>query len=768
MKFIKKLLSRRKARRQERPQDRAERKEWRKAMHEERIARVVARHDKFASNPKVQFMSKFSLLFQGLLACLLILIIETCSRHSLISAFSFIVDSPLTFLYNALLIWASLLLVYLFKRRMMMRIIISVFWVLLGVVNGIILAARVTPFNFTDLKLLNDLLAMKSSKYVSTGETILIIVCLVAVLAFIVYIAMRGPKFSGKIHRFRNLVGLVACCALIPFITKGAIHSDILAGYFANLAQGYKDYGFVYSFSASVVDTGMRKPDNYSEEKVKKIAASESDQKTTLKKEDEPNIIFIQLESFIDLDKVNYLKFSEDPTPNFHKLMKNYSSGQLTVPVVGAGTCNTEFEALTGLSIHYFGLGEYPYKTVLKDTNVESSADALKNIGYATHVLHNNGGNFYSRANVFNEMGFNSFTSKEEMNITEYNALQSWPKDNILIPETKKILDSTKNQADYIYTITVESHGSYPDYEVFKNKDKITVKGAKSKEEMYQWEYYANELHEVDKDIGKLIDMLSKRDEKTLVVMYGDHLPTMGLTNEDMTNGSIFETTYATWNNFGMKKQDEDLTSYQLFAEYTNRLGIHEGNIFRYHQTEMAENKTKEKSYLSNLKILQYDILYGKKYLYNQTDPFADNKMTMGTQNVVVNGIAEYTEQEEDEPDKVKVIGKNFTPWSSVYIDGSKVTTQYVSDTCLLISKTHLKDGSKIQVKQLGSSNTVFRVSNPFIVTSAEQFTGKKEKNTSSNYYDELVTNTDDKGASSDNNATEIKTATDTTDNTEK
>lgn len=40
---------------------------------------------------------------------------------------------------------------------------------------------------------------------------------------------------------------------------------------------------------------------------------------------------------------------NEDPIPTFHELEKNYSSGYLNVPVVGAGTANTEFEMLTGL-----------------------------------------------------------------------------------------------------------------------------------------------------------------------------------------------------------------------------------------------------------------------------------------------------------------------------------------------------------------------------------------------------------------------------------
>lgn len=44
------------------------------------------------------------------------------------------------------------------------------------------------------------------------------------------------------------------------------------------------------------------------------------------------------------------VEFSENPIPNFSKLEEEYSSGLLTVPTVGSGTANTEFEIITGMS----------------------------------------------------------------------------------------------------------------------------------------------------------------------------------------------------------------------------------------------------------------------------------------------------------------------------------------------------------------------------------------------------------------------------------
>ena len=177
--------------------------------------------------------------------------------------------------------------------------------------------------------------------------------------------------------------------------------------------------------------------------------------------------------------------------------------------------------------------------------------------------------------------------------------------------ETIKSMDATPDQQDLVYTITVQGHGDYPTEKVIENPE-ITVSGAKDEATNNQWEYYINEIHEVDKFIGKLKDALAQRDEKTILVLWGDHLPTLGLEESDMATGDIFKTKYVTWNNFGLEKQDADLTSYQLLAHLTDQLDIHEGTMFRFHQSQQ-DVATDSKDYIQNFELLQYDILYGKQ-----------------------------------------------------------------------------------------------------------------------------------------------------------
>ena len=652
------------------------------------------------------FLDKYALIFHIPLAMLLVLVNESLSRHSLIDGFGFIVNHPGAYLYNSYIIYVILLLVFLSPRRLFMRLVMMAVVILFGIINCIILNNRVTPFGFTDLAMVGDLLTMQNTKYFTAQQAGISLIAILIFVFLMVMLHMRGKKQQVKTKLWvRIVVCVVGFASLVP-VTRVCQNTGVVQTYFGNLAQGYLDNGYAYGFAMSVVGRGMNEPSGYSEKTVEKIVNDTEKGDSTLGKV-KPNIIVVLLESCFDVDEYPALSYNQDPIPYFHELEKNYSTGHLTVPVVGAGTCNTEFEMLTGMSCKFFGPGEYPQKTILKKRDCESTADVIKKLGYGTHVVHNNGGNFYSRANAFSQMGFDTFTSKELLDITDYTPLNTWPTDDILVGATKDALDSTKSP-DYCYTITVGTHGDYPTEKVIKNpKIKVKVKGV-DQGRQNQWEYYCNMLNNMDRFLKEYTDMLAKRGEPTLLICFGDHLPTMGLQNSDVKQHDIYQTKYITWNNFGMEKKDQDLTSYQLVSTYFDRLGIHGGTIVDYNQT-MTERGISGKSqeYLKNLQILQYDLLYGKRYAYHGVDMYPASDLVMGILPVKIDRIYDYD-------DRLHIYGENFTPWSKVYVNGEKVNTTYESGQVLSINADGVTGGSTVVVNQLGSNNTIFRSSNEF------------------------------------------------------
>ena len=675
-----------------------------KGRHERRERILEARRNSaFAKKmqPVYAFMNRFSLIFHALLACIINFVIEAISRHSVVAAWDYMTGTPMVFLYNAFMIFVTFSIVYLFKRRIFVRMIIGAIWMILGIANGYILLKRVTPFNAQDLKIAGDGIALINN-YCNGFEVVVIAVGAVALLIWLISMWRRGGQYAGKIHHIAALIGIIVCGVLYTFVTNIAIDKRVVSTYFGNIAFAYEDYGLPYCFSASLFNTGISEPNGYTKKAMAKIDKDgELNQTATSRSSDElPNIIVVQLESYFDVANAEFFTTSEDACPNLHNLYQNYSNGYFKVPSVGAGTANTEFEVLTGMNLRYFGPGEYPYKTYSKKHPTESAATALASLGYGTHALHDNTGNFYSRANVFNNMGFDTFTSKEFMNVLQTTE-NGWAKDEILTHHIMEAMDTTK-QEDFVFTVSVQGHGNYPETQVIENP-KIKVEGIEDEALKNKWEYYVNQVYEMDQFVGDLIKAVEERNEPSVVVFYGDHLPTMGLKAEDLKSRYLYNTNYVIWDNIGLQKHDKNIPAYQLMSEVLNRLDIHSGTVFNYHQQRKGT-----KNYLSDLELLQYDILYGKQYVYNGKAPITEGHMVMGIRNVSLSSIVPQLNS------GYSLYGENFTKYSRVYVNGEKQKTSFLNNTRINLSETELKDGDVIQVGQVGSSDTIFRMSDKY------------------------------------------------------
>ena len=641
------------------------------------------------------FFNKISLILQALGCAVLYFVIEAICRHSFTEAWTYMTTRPLVFAYNAAFIFTTMLIVYLFRKRIFWRIFVGSLWLFLGIVNGVLLLNRVTPFTGPDVKNLTDGLSIAKKYLTHTQMTIGAVLLGIAVLILLI-ILIRSPKYRGKLKYKVNIPLVLVGVLAFGGITQLALEKRVLSNYFGNIAIAYEDYGYPYCLATTIFNTGISAPRDYSKSEIKRIEKSEENLPET-KEGSHPNILFLQLESFFDPTLVNYLELSEDPIPNFRKLMKEYSSGYYKVPSVGAGTANTEFESITGMSLHYFGPGEYPYKSILKETTCESAPYVLKNLGYTAHAVHNNEANFYGRRSIFPNLGFDTFTSAEYMKDENQKNPLGWTKDSVLTDEIVKCLDSTEGP-DYVYTISVQGHGDYPSEPVLENPE-ITVSGAPTDELNNKWEYYVNQIHEMDNFVKELTDKLADYPEDVVLVMYGDHLPTMGLTVEDLKNKYLFQTEYVMWDNFGLKKKNENLAAYQMAAEVMDRVGIHEGTVFRYHQ---ARRNTR--NYQVDLETLQYDLLYGKRYSYGESgdSPYLRTRMRMGIYDVTLDSIQCISETDHT----YYIKGTEFTPSSEIKLNGEWYDTVYINPTTLMITGTELNDFDRLAVIQRSNSST--------------------------------------------------------------
>ncbi len=663
------------------------------------------------------------LIFFALLSVVENFTVECLSRRSIVQGFSHVIESPTVFFYNSLIIMLTLSVSLLFKRRVFGVVLMAAPWLICGLINNVVLSYRVTPLGAIDFQVVKLSLILM---YLTKPQRILLYCAVGILLLAIIALWIVGPKISGKVHYGKNTASIVGVLICVVIATNLAHNIKAISSDFGNLVGAYKDYGFVYCFSSSMLDTGIKKPSDYGEEKTAELLRRLPAQNNS--SGIKPDVILIQLESFIDPKTIKGMTFSDDPAPIHTYLREKFSTGALFVPSFGGGTANTEFEVLTGINLDNFGPGEYPYKTIMLEESVESLAYNLKNQGYSAHAIHNHTGNFYDRDKVYPRMGFDSFQSKEYMydfDTTPYG----WCKDKVLTEEIMNALTYTdeengisEDNPRFVWTVSVQGHGAYPSEPIAGADNVIKVSSENFTEsELCALQYYINQVWEMDMFLGSLISALENRQRPTLLIAYGDHLPSIGLESEDLTTGNSYATEYVTWNNFGLEKKDKDLRTYELSGEIMKSIGFNDGNLTKLHQLKGEENSPiSEEEYQESIRYLAYDMLYGENLQFGGTKPYIMTDMRMGTLPITADNIKVMGEA-------LYVQGSGFTEKSKIFINGEKCSTIMLSQYSLMTTGVELKEGDRVTVGQSSSKREVLSYSDPVIYSENVHFIESEE-----------------------------------------
>ena len=634
--------------------------------------------------------------------CLLIalpleLLLEMLGRRSIFLGFKFMVTQPIVFAYNTSIVFFTLLFALFLKKRVFGLIAITTVWLACGIINFCVLSYRVTPFAAIDFLMFLDVFSMLDV-YLTKFQQVLLLFAVIAAIVALVILFKKSPRFEGD----RKVKGTMLLCVLawifVWGMTNFAVKHNIISDDFANLGNAYKDYGFAYCFTNSIIDNGIDKPDDYEEDVMLQIKSELETVKQEGKKQT-PNVIVIQLETFFDPKAIVDLDMSQDPVPTYTKFKEEYPSGYLTVPALGAGTANTEFEVLTGFPSGFFGAGEYPYKTTVNEESVEGLCSALKAEGYGAYAIHNNKSSFYDRKNVYEKMGFDAFISLEYMYDLEFTST-GWAKDESLIADIMKCLKETEGQ-DLVYTISLQAHGKYPIGED-TCEEHISVTYGDDIEVQQQMTYYVNQLYEMDMFLDHLKKELDNYGEDYVLVLYGDHLPTIGLTEEQIPSHSLFQTEYVMVNNIGLKLEDEDILASELSVKLLDALNIEGTYAYKahaYYDDDVLEDK---------LRLISYDMLFGDKYMFDNGIVLPVNEMQMGVDIISVTQVT-------NERDHMVIKGHNFTEYSVVYVGEKDLTTTYVDRQTLLVEGTLAEVGDEITVKQVDKSHHILGSSEVYV-----------------------------------------------------
>ena len=631
-------------------------------------------------------------------ALLLTTFVEYINRGVGWEVWNFIKTAPLVFLLNAALIGAFTLPIFFIKRRGVYYSVLGFIYFAFSFANKIIVNVRGIPLTFSDLYTFQEGLSL-AGQYLSTGVFIAIAIFVVVFITLIICLWIKERKnkrFSGIIVTF------LAVIISIVSLTAGrlAIANEVITIYPWNLLYSYEENGFGVSFINSYTAYKRKKPVDYNKKTMESLELDTSNELSNLK--EKPNVIIVQLEAFYDVSKIDGAELSEDPIANFKKYSEKYTSGNTYVSTIGGATARSDFESNTGMSMDYFSPGEIPYNTVLKVQPIESIAYILKKYGYDTTAIHNYTGNFYGRNATLRNLGFDNYITKEYM--TNFELSESgWPRDSILVENIKETLMMSDNP-DYMYVMTVQNHGPYK--KDIENKG-ITVSGNLLEEDRKEIEYYVNEQKEVDMFIDNLIKMVDSIGEPTVVAFYGDHLPALTIVNNEGERiPDKYATPYFIYDNIGLPKEDADIELFELSTKILDSINIKGGIIPQVHR-EYKDNEY----YLDVLNLVQYDLLFGNKYIGDLGQLYSSTDMKMGIKPIT---ITDATINPIEENNELVVSGENFTVFSSIYIGNTKYQTEFIDNNtlkCIVPSNVEIND---ITVKQIGQYDAVLSSTESF------------------------------------------------------
>lgn len=314
----------------------------------------------------------------------------------------FVLNKPLLYLSGTLVILVTLCLSLFTRRRGFWTGVAAGIWLLLGLTNCVILALRSTPFSAVDISLALSCFPV-ITMYLKIWQIVLIAAAICGLIAFAAVKFCRTAPVKPDLAGAALSMGVTAAAVFLAvcFLT-GSLSMD-----FPNLPDAYEDYGFTYCFSVSVFDKGIDRPRNYGEEEIgdisKEVVVSETEVniESHMQIGRQPNIIILQLESFIDPKRLNDLSYSEDPVPVFGALKDEFMNGVsynpigwakddvLTDVIMDAMTSTEETDFLFTISVQPHG--KYPESGASSGQTIEvlgpdDGAETAQNAYYVNQI----------------------------------------------------------------------------------------------------------------------------------------------------------------------------------------------------------------------------------------------------------------------------------------------------------------------------------------------------------------------------------------------
>ncbi len=431
-----------------------------------------------------------------------------------------------------------------------------------------------------------DVLAITTAAEVSGGyEYVLGDSVLVAACVFVAAAALLALLPSPRLTRLRVAFNLVVGLLLAGGLVGWYRMSDIKEDYGVTVdvwstRESYMRYGTVPCFLQRMQEVEQDAPEGYSTDAALELQAelaaawdaAHPDYPATLEEaaavqaeatgsDDLPSVIVIMNESFSDLSAYPGVEGYDGLT--LYDAIEAFERGVIYTSARGGGTCNTEFEYLTGSTLGSMGGGVYPY--MFYDLSfAESLPRYFSALGYATTAVHPAEATNWRRDTVYAQLGFDLFLSEDDFD-EDADTLRNLITDRETYDKVLEVLAEGEGP-QFIFDVTLQNHSGYETGLLDEYPyDDVTVAG----ETIAGMSEYLSCIDASQEDLVYFLEELEKLDRKVIVVFFGDHQPgfndqvaeaAYGTSVDDLTLEQVqsrFSTPYLIWANFDLEAVTE-------------------------------------------------------------------------------------------------------------------------------------------------------------------------------------------------------------------
>lgn len=495
--------------------------------------------------------------------------------------------------------------------------------------HSYILEFRGTPFLPMDFLGITTAVGVANT-YNYTPTYKMILATLLFVFIMVVAIKTKTPKYNILVRIIsRSTVSVFCISLLIVFYTTNFFAKMGAQPDFWNQARGYHNYGFVWNYFCNTKYLRVSVPKDYNSENIDDYVekGEENEDKPVIDNSyRKPNIICIMNESLSDLRALGNIETNEEYMPFINSLTENTVKGNLYVPVIGAGTSNTEFEFLTGHTTSFLPSGSNAYMLYVKNP-IASLVSTLEAQGYSSSALHPYYADGWNRTEVYSNLGIDKFISLEDIipaeilpdyraNGSKADYLQALvetviPDKNVLIRQyvsdeynyellIEDFENRDKTKPYFAFNVTMQNHGGYTTSS--ENFDECIYTTSTSKP-YNKANKYLSLIKASDDAFKGLLGYFSKVKEPTIICMFGDHQPTIesefiaevlgvdGLSNlTSEQEQSRHKTPFIIWANYDIEEQYIDkLSSNYLSSLVLKTAGV---KLTEYNEYLLELSKT--------------------------------------------------------------------------------------------------------------------------------------------------------------------------------